>query len=301
MAENILYRPAVQTDIPQMMELMNRQYNQKKSTAYFEWQYFLPFQPTVSICAFVRDKLVGMFGLQKRRLHNRNVTVGQAIDLLVAPEWQRQGIFTRLGQLAAEYFNGLDILCVLPNLDGKNACERALGWKTLGKIDSLYLDSRSELPVSAEALEHSEYHGEDTLVRFEYSAELRSWRFRANPDYHYADVSADSGVFAVTKIFADSLDGKRYGDILDFECDRGNGKALAGLFAKASGHLIGQGVEGVITWALPHTPLYPVLKSLGFARLPQERYFCVKVLNLKCEYLNDVSVWHLVQADAELY
>jgi GNAT superfamily N-acetyltransferase len=294
-------RPAIESDIPQLVDLMNLQYSRKKDKLYFLWQYFNSHYPTILMCAFNNTKLVGMFGLQKRRLKS-GVHVGQAIDLLIAPEWRRQGIFKLLGTEVISYFNDLILFCVFPNLNGKSACERAFGWKTLGKINSMFLYNKNFKNLSEKASMIPYSVKKDYIFeKFDYNDETRIWRFDRHPDYEYTYVKLVTGEFAVTKVFKDPVTGVLYGDIVDFECDLNNQVLLRELFLKANTHLKEQGVEIVTTWALPHTPLREVVESLGFVDTPQERYFCLKILKDEYEYLYDLSRWHLVQADAEIY
>ena len=137
--------------------------------------------------------------------------------------------------------------------------------------------------------------------KFHYSNDIRVWRFDKNPDYKYTHVMLTTGEFIITKVFEDPVTGVRFGDIVDFECGLNSKKLLRELFLKAVMQLKEQAVESITTWTLPHTPLREVIESLGFTEFLQERYFCLKVLNQKYEYLYNIENWHLVQSDAEIY
>jgi len=293
--KDIFYRFAKKSDIPQLVDLMNAQYARKKNERYFLWQYFNSVQPTILTVALINQEVIGMFGLQKRKLNNGAV-VGQAIDLLVSFRWRGKGIFKELAEETIEYFSDIDILCVLPNLNGKNACEKGLGWKTLGKINSMFLKNDAE--KSTEIIKN---HGpKKDLIKFDYNPKIRKWRFNQHPIYKYSKVG-NSNKFATVKVFKDPLTRQCYGDIVDFECDINNESTLKDLFLEAILCLKKQGLKTITTWALPHTCLYKVIKSLGFIETPRERYFCLKVLNRKYKNLYDFSNWHLVQADAEIF
>lgn len=294
------FRQAQQSDIPQLVYLFNSQYARKKGKNYFLWQYFDSYYPTALFCAFENGKLIGMFGLQKRLLNN-GAKAGQAIDMLVSPEFRGKGIFKQLADHAIQCFQDIDLLCVFPNLNGKNAVERSLGWKTAGKIDSMCAKPQSIIDVSEEGPEPWGFERDQSLYRFAYDNDIRKWRFGKHPDYTYHYISKNKERHAVTKIFTDPHDGIRFGDIVEFECDLGNKSLLTDLFAKTYHYLKNQDVEGITTWALPHTELYGVVKKLGFSELIRERYFCIKILNPQYKYLADFSCWHLVQADSEIY
>lgn len=291
------YRPAVLDDIPQLVNLMNAQYARKKTESYFRWQYFDSAYPTVLICACLEDRPQGMFGLQ-RRVTASGVQIGQAIDLLISPELRGMGVFSEMGSRAAAFFPALDAFCVLPNLNGRNACVKSLGWPVIAKIDSMCLDFYLQPP---EDLYSRQGSVSEKWTSFLYNREIREWRYDRHPDYLYDTVKLKTGEFAVTKIFQDPITGKRYGDIVDFSCDCGNRRLLQALFSMAVQRLNTAGIESVTTWALPHTTLFGVLTKLGFRSFTQERYFCVKALKPEFEYLQDIGNWHLVQADAEFY
>ena len=298
----ILYRSAIESDVAGMVSLMNSEYARKKRPSYFIWQYFHSAYPTIVMTAIVNEEIVGLFGLQKRKL-NSGAVVGQAIDLIVASKWRKRGIFTQLGNKAISYWDDLDLLLVLPNQNGKNACERSFGWITIGKIDEMVL-----LVVDSKLIKP---HNSDTYISLEndrsryesfiYDDRIRSWRYDQHPDHRYGYVHLASGEFAVTKLFIDPINENCFGDIVDFECDAADETKLEELFIKTCARLIEDGVEAITTWVIPNTPIYPIVKSLGFAEEPRERYFCVKILNPRYEKLYDISSWHLVQADAEIY
>ncbi len=293
---DISYRPATRSDVPALMDLMNVQYVRKKTEAYFHWQYFDSFFPSVMMCALDGEKLIGMFGLQKRTLKNRMMTA-QAMDLLVDPALRGQGIFKALGEHALRYFTDIDLFWVLPNAHGRLACERALGWRTLGKIDTLQLDY-SEVRDHGGDTRHGEIILTDSFDQFDYTASYRQWRFGKNPEYSYDTVDAANSGYAVTKVFTDPVDGKRFGDIVQYEH---SSEATGSIFGKTIDTLSQGGIAAITSWALPHTPVYQHLIALGFVARPQERYFCVQPVRSSSEYLYDFTRWHLVEADAEFY
>lgn len=297
MTQTVSYRPAVKGDIPRLMELFNSQYARKKNEAYFAWQYFESAWPTVMMCAEIDGRIEGMFGLQRRTLTD-GTPIGQAIDLLIAPPLRGRGIFAELGRRAAAIFPELRALCVLPNLNGRNACVSALGWDAIAKIDSLVFDAARRLSTEIEP--HPPAVTGEPLLFF-WSPEIRAWRFDRHPDYRYETVTGEGNAFSVIKVFQDPVTGRRFGDIVDFQAPLYDVSSLSSLFADATRRLIGLGVESITTWALPHTPLFNVLTALGFEILSQERYFCVKALDPSLARLHDITAWHLVQADAEIY
>ncbi len=301
MQGEIVYRLARRSDVSELTKLINAQYARKKTEAYFIWQYFESCYPTVMMCAYDGNSLVGVFGLQKRMLHNGAIA-GQAIDLLVAPDWRGKGIFKELGLRTFRSFPDLDVLCVLPNTNGKMAVEQSFGWTTIGKINSMCKPaSQATDSTASSGLSDSNTPVNKDIVRFDYDTTIRKWRFDQNPIYQYEYVKLDNSSFTVTKIFHDPVTQRRHGDIVDFQCPGNEVKTLTELFRIAYLRLLEQKVESVTTWALPGTTLASAVNDLGFTELQRERYFCINVLNTNHEYLYDFSRWHLVQADAEVY
>jgi hypothetical protein len=295
----ISYRLATQADVPRLREIFNAQYVRQKSEDYFRWQYFDSAWPTVVMCAVENGVVEGVFGLQRRELGG-GIPVGQAIDLLITSRMRGRGVFAELGRRAAACFPEVQLLCVLANLHGRNACVKSLGWRETGKIDSLELTTLREPPAKTEDLRY--INASDQPAGFAWTDEVRAWRFGRHPEYRYETVLLGADASARVKLFEDPVTQRRYGDIVEFQCEgKKEAALLAELFVRAARRLLGLGVEGVTTWALPHTTLFHVLGTLGFKSRPQERYFCVRSLQPELRPLEEISKWHLVQADAEIF
>jgi GNAT superfamily N-acetyltransferase len=295
--KNITIRPVKENEIDKAVALMNSQYARKKNVEYFRWQYFDSYFPSVLMGAFDRDELVGIFGLQKKRLNN-DTNIGQLIDLLITPDWRKQGLFVRLAEEVYKYFEDLKIFCVLPNLNGKNACEKSLGFKTIAKIDSMVLKNQS-LDNDNSSDRSTGDIKQSSLIAFEKNDEYRKWRFDKNPEYKYDRTTGSNSAFAITKIFKDPVTGDRYGDIVEYDCV--NTDLLSDLFHKTTKELFKTDIKNITTWALPHTDIFQILKKIGFVESPQERYFCIKIFYENLEKFDNINNWHLIPSDAEIY
>jgi GNAT superfamily N-acetyltransferase len=289
----IEYRATTEKDIPQMWALMNAQYHIKKNEAYFYWQYFHSYQPSVSIGAFDGNRLIGIFGMQKRKLEN-GIYAGQAIDLLISPEYRGQGIFSKLGLKASEYFDDIGLLCVLPNKNGKEACEKSLGWKCITQINCF---------VSHKILKPEEHviqgNSKERLRSFYSDQQFLEWRFDHHPYYQYRTIHLEPDVFIISKIFKDSIRDVIHGDIVDLYCPKA--ALLPDLILHSNNVLFEQGVDSVYAWAMKHSYTHEILQTLDFQEFPQERYFCVKILNPDYDHLYDPAQWNLVPADTEFF
>jgi len=127
---------------------------------------------------------------------------------------------------------------------------------------------------------------------------FRKWRFKINPLYDYDYINIADNIFSVFKIFIDPVTKKSYGDI---KCDIANVDMLRELFIKTCLHLEQKKIDIIATWALPHTPLFSIVRDLGFQTFAQERYFCIKTLHTDYDFLYDIRQWNFVQADSEVY
>jgi N-acetylglutamate synthase-like GNAT family acetyltransferase len=295
---SITCRPATKKDIPQLVALLNAQYKRKIKAAYFLWQYFSSCYPTILICALDKTRIIGMFGMQKKTLNN-HTRVGQAIDMLIRPEYRGQGIFNELAEKAIRHFKKLDLLCVLPNLHGKNAVVKTLGWKNIGKLDNLVLQLDAVARNSTAKIAFGIIRKE--LASFQYTASIRNWRFDRNPTYKYYQVDVSPDIYAMVKTFTTPEHKEKYGDIVAINCPLHDPDKIKTLIVKACDLLIDKKVQIITIWALKHLLLYKILLSLGFKECTQERYFCIKILNKNYEYLAELKNWHLVQADTEFY
>lgn len=262
----------------------------------FEWQFFNSFYPTVCVAAEDGGQIIGMFGLQRRTLNN-GTPIGHLIDLLVDKNWQGQGIFKTMGQIALNHWKDIEVFTVLANLSGKIACEKALGIQTIAKIDDWVLKN----PLRFRSAGVSKLQSQPSHVRYRTSQPYFRWRFGANPIYTYSKIAVSGCGFLYTKKFTDPVTKESFMDIVDYRLNQSSTESLVTLWGKSVEQLIGQGEKNISAWALPHTPLAKALKLMGFEALPRERYFCVKTRGLRLKRLLDITSWDLVQADAEIY
>lgn len=295
--DNIIYRPAEESDVDQMAELMNKQYSRKKDKNYFIWQYLRSPIPSISFCAFYKDSLIGISGIQKKKLEN-GLNLGHAIDSIVLPEWRGKGVFQKLCNNALNYFTNLDGLYAFTNLPGTNAYIKHFNWRKVYKISS-YLLTINNLNKNIDCSNYNSFY--TTKYKFRYDDSYRDWRFFHNPEYVYHYIYITEQVFSVVKLFTDPSTQRIYGDIVDFHYEGCNAAQIADLISLSCDKLFQLGCEVITTWSLPSMLLTAILKKMGFFMDFQERYFIMNVLNENVKDMYDINNWHIVQADAELY
>ncbi|MFA4818137.1 MAG: GNAT family N-acetyltransferase [Parcubacteria group bacterium] len=293
----IHYRPANRADVDQLVSLMNEQYSRKKTAAYFEWQFFQSVLPTVLMIAEIDNKIIGMFGLQKKFLSN-GACVGQLIDLLIAPKNRGQGIFGRLAEKTLSYCNDIQALAVFPNKNGKRACEKNLGMVTIAKIDNLKL---TNLKINNHIKKENCSQNNSQLVKLLKDDKWRNWRYNLHPEYSYKKILLDNGSIMMTKIFSDPQTKIQYGDIVETNLMADKFDDFQKLLKLSLTNFLQNDISVITTWALPHTYLYDFFKNCGFTGNLQERYFCLKIIDQDYNDLSDINNWDLAQIDAEIY
>ncbi len=308
MTDGIVIREANPGDLPAMVSMLERMYTRQKLKEFLTWQCFENINPSVLMCAFSEDELVGMFGVQRRALTN-GLVAGQASWLNVAPGYQSKGVFSTLGSVAIDRFGRSDFLCVFANSTAKSACEKSFGFQTVGALRTMTLDAAMVTqaapgarvrPVDEQSFSEEERGGYHAFV-FASPPVYRTWRYVRSPVNAYALVQLETGEFAVVKRFQAPGAGTCTGDIVDFQCPLDDAGKLERLFLTASAQLKAMGCAAITTWAVPESCLYDVIREIGFREGPVATYFQVKALTAQSETLYDFKAWHLRQADATNY
>lgn len=294
----VAIRTATADDAALFVSLFNAHYQRKKNNQYFYWQFFDSTIASKLFMAFMGGDLAACYGIKNVRLSS-GIRAGLAVDFLVGKAYRKRGIPYLLENEIRKFATdtGLSVLMALPNKFGCAAFKK-MGWRHIGTVKTL-VASASHLnllpPETAEALRPAQSF--NYVVRDE---AIRQYRFDQNPIYHYKRIALAPNVFAMVKKFWDPMLNKNFGDIVDFDGPSAI-MHFSQIFLKASEILLQENCEHITTWALPHTPVYPILTALGFHETPQERYFCVKILEDKYNFLYDFSNWRLAQADSEIY
>lgn len=293
----VCIKRAKETDANAFVNLFNTYYKRKTNKAYFNWQFFeSPFSSALFM-AFDGDKLIGYYGIKIYPLTN-NSNAGFAIDFLIDESYRKKGIAFLLDEQVNEFCkeNKASCLTALPNAFG-NAAFKALGYKSIQKINSLVLDIDIEYIKNLDLFD--DVYNEVSQISFKKDEAYRLWRFDHNPLYNYKYVNLDTDCFGITKIFQDPNSNQSYGDIVDFQSNCINESIL--LIDKIITEMVKDNIKTITIWSLEHLPLYSVLNKMGFINQAHERYFCVKPLNPEYQNLTCINNWSLVQADAEIY
>jgi GNAT superfamily N-acetyltransferase len=293
---DIIVREAGRNDGVHFVALFNSYYKRKTSDAYFQWQFFdTPYEAKL-FTAFHDGKLVGYLGIKLYPLSG-NIRAGFAVDLLIDEPYRKRGIGYLLGAEIMDFCKakGIAVMAALPNAYG-NAAFKSLGWKSIAKIDTLVNDDLSSVSLTDK---ENVLVNDDSLTRFTKDHQYRNWRYNNHPAYKYQTITLNEHNYAITKLFTDPVNGNVLGDIVEISCNDGQNQQV--LLSKILDQMKTLNVRTLTTWALPHTPLYSFLAGQGFKIMPQERYFCIKLIDNSLEKLLHISNWDLEQCDAEIY
>jgi hypothetical protein len=313
----MIIRKAVIEDIPKVSDLVNLFYNYNWIDEWYKWQCFDNPLPSVFMVAEIDKEIVGMFGLQIKKLRNNqlneyDIRIGQIVWINIHDTWKDQGLFSKMGHEVISSFENLDGLCIVSNKKALKDCQEGIGLKNAGVLNRLILNIQDKKIKEYSAI--CEKVGPNThyktiksnreIFMFEKTSDFRVWRFSSNPVYTYFKVTIPSGEYAIVKQFFDiHPDSPKVciGDIVDFECDIDNQDKLEEVFSAAIYQLEKKGSQEITTWANPCSTLRNVLGRIGFTEGSNNGYFGFNALNPNLPVLSEYDRWHLVQSDATNY
>ncbi len=119
--------------------LFNSLYARKVDENYYRWQFFAtPFPSELAVATTADGKWVGCYGYHVVPSSGGCSPVAWMLDIMVAPEFQRKGVFGRLAGFAAEAAVEYKpaALCVMANAKADAAHSRLLGWKRVMEIST---------------------------------------------------------------------------------------------------------------------------------------------------------------------
>jgi GNAT superfamily N-acetyltransferase len=308
-------------DTRSFCELFNSLYARKVDENYYRWQFFAtPFPSGLAVATAADGKWIGCYGFHVVPSSGGCSPVAWMLDIMVAPEFQRRGVFGRLADFAAtaaaaEYKPVA--LCVMANAKADAAHARQPGWKRVMEI-STFERPTSDAPELSGKFECRYEERIDLGVLSKIGAgfpaglvsQVRSesylrWRFAENAWYRYSMIVASEGQIdtaaLVLKIFRDPQSGVSSGDIVDVIWTREDPAALRDLLYAALQHFKKNEVATAATWLQTNTVLDRAGKELGFAKINHIRYCNCRILDSRLARLGSASSWFFTMSAAEIY
>jgi hypothetical protein len=289
-------RAATSEDIPGLVKLFARYYNQHKPAAYFEWQFFQEVLPcALTVAVDDHDDVVGSFGYMRRPLSN-GLICGQVMDILLDENQRGKGIFVAMAKHAFSVFTDVQIRVVLSNQAGTAALTRALGWKTLARVPvytkSAQSDDQGHVLPALEAFIDP--------LRIQYTERSENWRFDQHPLNTYYRLETAS-LHGYLKLFVDPVDDtRRFGDVLYVTSNLELLRTQDWL-SEAMNWFKEQGAGTCGLWSLPGNVVSTAALNEGFTIGEQERWLCGQVVDAACHDIFEETAWEVCAADAEFY
>lgn len=291
-------RHAEPEDIPSLVELFSRNYQQHKPAAYFEWQFFSREMPTQLIVAVSEEKIVGSFGLMARPLTG-GLRCAQAMDMLLDLPFRSRGLFRQMVEIAVGAFSNLDLIVVLANRNGMQAVTGSLGWTIVAQVPVYTSDEIPSGQCEVCDISAGLPMEKDSRFRIFYDEAVENWRFNTHPLNCYHCLKK-SGVRGYLKVFIDPAnDNRRIGDIM-YLTPASLLETISWLKA-AYAWLRTERVLSCGLWSLPGSIVAEAAKRTGLIQREQERWLCVKPLHPISQDLMSAVKWDVCAADAEFY
>ena len=293
----IIVRKAEIDDADIFVELFNKNYKRKTNSFYYKWQFFNDAYPSALFLAFESGELIGFHGVKVYNVTNLG-KVAFAIDFLIHEKARKKGVAVLLDEYVRTFclLNNVKSITALPNSQG-NAAFRALGYKSLSKIDTLVYDLNFN--SFDRNIDITYLKNESTKYSYYKDQKYINWRFELNPIYDYEHVQINEKCYAYIKVFTDPISRISCGDIVHVIYD--DFENLIKLVQLCIQKLKIIGISSLTIWAMPHSNLFTTLAQFGFVIQQQERYFCVRdVVKTEIDQLDFLN-WTLEESDAEIY
>lgn len=307
-------------DAASFCKLFNSLYARKVDESYYRWQFFdTPFPSGIAVATTSDDAWTGCYGFHVQRAENLSLPLAWSLDIMVAPQFQRRGLFRELAQFAAAEAakHNPAALCVMANANADRAHLGSLGWRRITPLLT-FARTTSDLPASdpnfTTAFDQQFVPQLVAPIAAEFRTSLAQparseaylhWRFLESPWYRYSTVLASnahgSRAVAVIKLFRDPVLGKSFGDIVDIAWNSADPALLRELLIACLRYFRDAGVPTAGTWLQTNSILDAIGTDLGFAQTNQTRYFCSKVLDPEFSGLELASNWFLTMSAAEIF
>lgn len=268
--------------------------------------------------------MAGCYGCHVKPLGAGQSLVAWALDIMVAPEYQKRGLFRLLlNSVKQEAVTQRRVMaiCVMANERGRDVHVLGDKWHLVNALrtytipTSFAIGDKGNQILSVHRIDsftdqHTEIlrcfqecHPNLYMIRRE--ANYLNWRFVQNPWYRYDLFQVDKGAqllgYMVLKVFKDPKTGEAFGDIVDLLWAEDDPEALAEMLHFALGHFHAQGVPKATIWLQTNTVLDEIGRDLGFVETKQKRYFCCKVLDERYAWLKESKRWFTTLSDPEIY
>jgi GNAT superfamily N-acetyltransferase len=220
-------------------ELFNSLYLRRINGDYYRWQFFeTPFPSQLSMAVTRDGELAGCYGFHVLQSVPGDTHIAWALDIMVAPRFQEQGVFRALAEFAtAKVLPHRPIaLCVMANQRADGVHVHGLGWHRVNVLTSFACSISNTLsnPVKLGFSRCDDFEAcaiglisaqrDMSLASTFRSGQFLNWRFVRNPWYRYAsflvEYRGQPFGYLVLKVFRDPKTDQAFGDIVDILWDQ---------------------------------------------------------------------------------
>lgn len=255
----------------------------EKSTAFWEWKHQLnPAGPSLGYAAYSpAGHLIALRPFMRWRLlddSGAEVQAARAVDAVVHPQWQRNGVFSRLTMKALDTLKGEEVSLVFNTPNGRSTPgNRKMGWRVLGHptvwvrpcLTRLLWSASSERSEPDEGIIPFEQHGDRLAARTERAAPpggltvlkdsaFLNWRYGQHPNLRYSLVETPRATAIVRR---DRRAGRQGVALVDSFTETGSARGFAELLEGIRAHSPG---AYVVSGPLPPGPRRRAAVARGF-------------------------------------
>lgn len=323
--EKYSIRFAKKEDKEQILELLSLAFGKKKEKAsnYWDWKHYKSyFGPSYVLLAFDNNKLIAIRAFIRWELISNNQTYRcvRAVDTATHPNYQRQGLFSKLTYILLDMMKNDNVDFVFNNPNGNSLPgDLKMGWQNLGKSNIFFkiaplnniIGNRFESNKKIELLKKHEFrnienldqiitaHYKNNLYKGFYkkiNAAYLKWRYIDFPLSKYGiKVDPDKRFFLIFKI----VDTKKVRQLKICELFIDNKETIS--IKREINILLSTYRCDIATIACEiYDPLKPIIRKCAFInRGPKGSNFVVRNLNKDLKPYLDRKLWNFTYGDIE--
>lgn len=128
-----------------LTEMFSLCFGKKPPIDYFSWKFLEnPGGKAIGFVAYYEGKTAGFYGVipEQYVINGEKVIVYQSMDTMTHPDYQRQGLFTKLATATYNYLidkDGEVFIIGFPGLTSHPGFVKKLGWRNINLIDYIFL------------------------------------------------------------------------------------------------------------------------------------------------------------------
>lgn len=304
-----------------ILDLFSLVYKKQMKPAYWNWRFQdNPAGKHLIKLMWDNDKLVGHYAVSpvKMRIGTEVYPSVMSMTTMTHPDYGGRGIFSELANSLyadLEQNNGVKAIWGFPNNNSHYGFIKNLGWKDVGILNHLTLESKLVKPNENRNISISTSfngsHAElmdnvtsDFAVSIDKSIEYLDWRYKKNPNveytiFNYTEENKLKG-FLVTKKYPAAIEGQF--NLFIVEC--GIPFASISLLTEFLMHMVyhyGCELGSINIWLPLHDNRHIYFEKLGFIIGGKPTFLAARANNELSCYIHDLRNWYYTYGDSDIY